>query len=113
MYLLLIPSCIVASLLLIWFRTEGYVEYCKAFKLDKISFYKDFYAKQAEDARLTYLGYLKQYHNSFFVRLITCPICLGAWISTFAALGFATWWVGWSSFILGVIIFAVADRLLG
>ncbi len=77
--LLYIP--IIAAILVIWFRTEAYVEYSKLFKLNWLSAYKDYEAKKHDDCRLNYLGYLKQYHNSFFIRLITCPICLSCWLS--------------------------------
>jgi hypothetical protein len=112
MELLIVSSCIVASLLLVWFRTDAYPEYCRALKLDKISFYKDFYAKLHDDVRLTYVKYLRQYHNGFFVRLITCPLCIGAWIATALSLIFTTWTIGWTAYIFGLILFAITDKLL-
>jgi len=72
----------IGAILLIWFRTEAYVEYCKLLRLKFLCNYKDYEEKkQKEDCRLTYHGYLRQYKNSFFVRLVTCPICLSVWLS--------------------------------
>lgn len=106
-------SCsIVAMILLIWFRSEAYLEYCRLFNLDKISFYKDYEEKKNQDARLTYLDYLRQYHYNFFTRLITCPVCLSVWVAggiallTFKAATFPTSMVG------GLLLFALIDKLL-
>lgn len=110
---MLIGSCIIALLLLIVFRTDAWLEYCQVFRLNCISFYEDFLAKQKEDVSLNYLHYLRRDHNCFFVRLITCPICLAVWI------GFIISIVTWSLSILpiviigGLLLFTTIDRLLG
>ena len=78
--MLLIIS-IIALVLLVWFRTDAWLEYCRLLQLDFISFYSDFLEKQASDISLTYHIYLRRYHNCFFVRLITCPICLAFWLA--------------------------------
>ncbi len=78
---MLLTCSIISLILLVWFRTEAWLEYCRLFGLDCISFYKDFEVKQYNDVTLTYHIYLRRYHNSFFVRLITCPICLSVWLA--------------------------------
>ena len=59
-------------LLIIWFKTDGFVEYFKVFRISKWL--------NVDDFELTYHSYLRQYHNNFWVRLITCPICLSCWL---------------------------------
>lgn len=108
-----ILGSIVASILLIWFRTEAYVEYCRLFRLNKISKYKDFDEKHKNDVSLSYIGYLRQYHNGFTIRMITCPICLAVWLSVTVALSFAVINLAPIVFISGLIIFGTIDRLLG
>lgn len=106
-------SCsIVAFFLLIWFKTEAYVEYCRLFKLNKISFYKDYDEKKKNDVSLTYHGYLRQYHNQFFTRLITCPICAAVWISAINAVFFAKISVLFVTCIGGLILFGIIHKLL-
>ena len=83
----MIISLIVATILVLWFRSEAYVEYCRLLHLNWISFYKDYYDQRKNDVSLNYFGYLRQYHNCFFVR----PI----------------------AFIGGLILFGTVDRLLG
>lgn len=75
----------VTIILIIWFNSTAFIEYCKLvplfYKLFKVD---DFYTKYESDFDLTYLLYLRQYHSCFFVKLITCPICLGFWLSLIA-----------------------------
>jgi hypothetical protein len=110
---ILVYSCVLASLLIVWFRTDAYLEYARVFRLNKISFYKDFDAKHIEDAHLTYFGYLRQYHNSFFTRLVTCPICVSVWIATILSVVLSLWWIYPTVLVFGLIFFGITDRLLG
>lgn len=71
----------ISLILLVWFRTDAYLEYCKLFRLNYISKYKEFNLTYSNDVSITYHGYLRQYHNSFFIRLITCPTCLTIWLA--------------------------------
>ena len=104
--------CLIAMVLLIWCRTDGYLEYCRILHLNCISFYKDYDAKKHEDATLQYLHYLRRDHNCFFVRLITCPICLAVWLAILPAsltsiFLFPVFVIG------GLLLFTAIDRLLG
>jgi len=104
--------CLIALILLIWFRTDGYLEYCQILHLDCISFYKDYEAKKSEDVTLKYLHYLRRDHNCFFVRLITCPICLAVWMAILPAA--LTSIFLFPVFVMGgLLLFTVVDRLLG
>lgn len=109
---LYILCSLVAMILLIWFRTESFIEYCRLFNLNWISFYKDYDAKKKEDAKLTYLGYLRQYHDSFFARLITCPICASIWISILLAILTLKMSIIPVVVIGGLLLFSIIDRLL-
>lgn len=110
--ILFCSSCI-ALLLLIVFRTEAFIEYCRLFHLNGISFYKDFDAKRKDDASLTYIKYLRQYHNNFFIRLITCPICLSVWVGIILSILFIHFYMLPINVIFGLLLFAAIDRLLG
>ena len=108
----LIVICFIALNLLIWFRTDAWLEYTRLFRLNWLSYYKDFDAKYKEDVSLTYMKYLRMYHNCFMVRMITCPICQAVW-----------WGIGWGILtalymipiyiIFGLLLFLIVDRLLG
>ena len=104
--------CLISLILLFFFRTDAYLEYCRLFHLDCISFYKDYDEKKYEDATITYIQYLRREHNCFFVRLITCPICLAVWLAIPAAV--VTSILLFPIFVMGaLLLFTAVDRLLG
>ena len=104
--------CLIALNLLVWFRTDAWLEYTRLFRLNFLSAYKDYDAKKHEDATLTYIQYLRMYHNSFTIRLITCPICFAIWwgigFGILSGIGMIPIYI-----VGGLIVFLVIDRLLG
>lgn len=133
---MVITCAIIGLILLMWFRTDVWLEYCRLFRLDVISYYKDFDKKRQQDITLTYHIYLRRYHNAFFTRLITCPICLSVWLGIIAILLQSgiffmlalTSSIGFIAILLTVIsilfdlplfilgglaVYAIFDRLLG
>lgn len=105
-------SSIVAFFLLIWFKSDAYIEYCRLFHLNRISHYKDYEEKKKNDISLTYHGYLRQYHNCFFVQLVTCPICTTVWLSILSGIFFWNFLIIPITFIGGLILFGIIHRLL-
>ena len=104
--------CLIATELLIWFRTDAWLEYTRLFRLNFLSQYKDFDAKYKEDVSLTYLVYLRRYHYCFFTRLVTCPVCLAVWLGIIT--GALTSLMLIPIYILGgLILYLTVDRLLG
>ena len=68
-------------ILFVWFETDGFIEYCKLFriqklfKIDKFEIYK-----KESNPNINYLSYLRQKHTSFFSKLVTCVPCLNFWM---------------------------------
>ena len=107
---------LVSFILLVWLQTEAFYEYAKLFgfkKLFKIKEYSSFtgdsvmlgFSSEEKDGpNLSYLEYLKVECDNFFVRLITCPVCLGIWLNIIICLvlkDFSFFFVKlWVSFIL-------------
>ena len=56
--------------------------------------------------------YLRLYHNSFFVRLITCPICLSVWLGIIVSM-FTSISLIPLSIVGGLLLFTIIDKLLG
>lgn len=110
--IILVVSCIIALILLTNFRTEAWVEYCQLLHLNFLSKYKGYQEKKANDLSLEYLGYLRRFHNCFFVRLITCPICFSIWLGIIAGLLTFSFIFIPVYIIAGLSIFAIIDRLL-
>ena len=71
----------ITTFLIVWFQTDAFVEYCKVFGLKKFLFGYD-------NPELTFPQYLyskrnvfcKNRFSLFYIKLITCPICLSFWL---------------------------------
>ena len=83
-------SCLVASILVIWFKTEAFIEYFKLFKLTRLFKIKDYLDYKKSNPSMEYIDYLIVKHNCFFTKLITCPYCINFWLSLLAILLFGT-----------------------
>jgi hypothetical protein len=68
--------------LLIWLRTEAVVEYGRILGLSKFLKIDDYDEKRLSNFELDYILYLRTFHDSFIIRLITCPICLMCWLTS-------------------------------
>ena len=83
---IIIVICLIVTSLVVWFRTEAFEEYAKLFGADKFFKVRSYKKSRETNALLTYHSFLLEWHDSFFVRLITCPYCLGYWLSLIACL---------------------------
>lgn len=78
---------LITTILIIWLKTEAWVEYTQLFKLNFLSNYKEYNKQKHEDFTLTYIKFLlKNYRHKFMIRLITCPLCLSLWLSIIAGI---------------------------
>lgn len=66
----------IVSILILWFESDAFVEYSKLFGFKFNSF------KEAKNNKfdLTFPQYLVNKYPSFLTKLISCPICLSAWL---------------------------------
>jgi hypothetical protein len=112
MTLMIFLISFVAMCLIIWFRTEAYVEYCKIFGLDSICDYTGYEKKKEDDIRLSYLDYLLSSHYSFFIRAICCPICLSTWISIIVCILTLSFFHIPFVMVGGLTIYLVVNRLI-
>jgi hypothetical protein len=95
-----LASLSVAALLVLWFRTNAFPEYAQAIGLSKL-FAVSVWAearKASAQQKLPvpdYVTFLATRYGwpsagpkrAFFVRLLTCPFCLGFWLSLAIASG--------------------------
>jgi hypothetical protein len=114
MLIFLNTICFIVFILIVWFKTDAYVQYCKLlnFKILLLGFNKE--------SSLTFPQHLyitcKQKNNcnciSFLIHLITCPVCVNVWLC-----------IGCSFFVGGIVytpllyitsllIYLLFDRLL-
>ena len=123
---------LISAILFLWNETDFFVEYCVLFGLQGLFKVGDYvkYNERAKEAdlgfgstnsepvHLGYLEYLLLKHDSFFIRLIACPICLAVWLNIFtifAVKSFSSFSINlWVSlflfFIIKVVMIASDER---
>ena len=79
----LYPAITTVVLMYIWFETEAFEEYMTTFNLGWSMFrLRDYKEEKNKVPSLDYHTYLlMNYSDSFFIKLITCPVCLIVWIA--------------------------------
>ncbi len=76
-----ISSVVLGYLLLVWLRTDAFVEYMTLLKLSHL-FHIDEYKNIHEDGYVgNYVDFMVEYYRKlFFVRLMACPVCISFWL---------------------------------
>lgn len=68
--------------LLVWFKSDAFVEYGKLLRFQPWLRLKEYEEKRlTESFPLTYPTFLRLTSDSFLMKLITCPLCLSFWLS--------------------------------
>tara|TARA_Y100001938_G_C7884688_1_gene326768 strand:- start:171 stop:521 length:351 start_codon:yes stop_codon:yes gene_type:complete len=104
---------LVVTVLLVWFNSEAFVEYAKLIGGAKFFKVTEYEKQQEKTPTLDYLSYLLENKNSFFIRLITCPLCLGFWLSAVACV-----WIAKDAmlipicYVLSLIVYKFTSNLL-
>lgn len=80
--MLITLTCLIVFNLVIWFKTDAFIEYGRLLGLSKMLKFEEFHAKKlTEPYLLTYPQFLRITYNTFITRLISCPICLSTWMA--------------------------------
>jgi hypothetical protein len=79
-------SLFLGYALLMWFRTNVFVEYMNLFSLSRFFKIDEYNKLHAEGFSELYIDFLSQYYRVFFiVRLLICPICVSFWLGLFVS----------------------------
>lgn len=102
---------LISLILIIWFKTNAWLEYTELFNLNFISKYKEYNKLLIREPLLEYHIFLLRYYNNFIIRLITCPICFSTWIGILFGcftkiILFPTYAIG------GLFIYLIISKLL-
>tara|TARA_R100000008_G_C3528635_1_gene138015 strand:+ start:152 stop:511 length:360 start_codon:yes stop_codon:yes gene_type:complete len=76
----------VTLVLIIWFETDAFVEYLNFLRVGKGFFRLEKYEELKKKTGMSYTDYLSMTSSSFFINLISCPICLAVWLNIFLCL---------------------------
>lgn len=69
-------------MLIIWFKTNAFCEYIQLLGFQNQFLINNYFKDRKKlSTPLHYTEYLLLKKNCFFIRLITCPICLGIWLT--------------------------------
>lgn len=74
-------ALVLSYVLVVWLRTNAFVEYMHLFKLDRFFKIAEYLKIQNDGYEGNYIDFLAEYYrDSFFVRLVVCPVCLSFWL---------------------------------
>ena len=103
----------VTFLLIVWFKTDAFVQYCQLFGL------KFLLLGYEENNNLTFPQYLytkrlitPNKYLQFYFKLISCPICLGFWISLVFGALFCSLLAVPAVYISSLFLYLIFSKLL-
>lgn len=104
---------VILTILIVWFKTNAYVEYCKIFKLNFLLFNYD-------EPQLTFTQYLYSQRNilfkssfmRFYIKLITCPFCLSFWLCLTAAIIISNPLAVFPLYVCSLFLYLILIKLL-
>ena len=103
--------------MLIWFKSDAFVDYANLFGLNKFIKEKEFKDERLINPLISYPLFLKMKYNKFFFKLIGCRLCFNIWLS-----GILSLFISYSIFsfisytcilcIISLFMFGVISKLL-
>jgi len=113
MTLLFILSSFIVVVFLMWFNSDFVVEYGKLFGLKKLLRVEDYKeAQRNTPVPLAYPLFLKMKYDNFFIKLITCPICLSVWLSIVLGLFYQIYSFIPVICVMSLILYGIIRKLL-
>ena len=101
-------------ILVVWFKTEAFVEYAKLLGMSW-GWIKEYDFVRQADPKITYHKFLREYHDSFLVRLVTCPVCASIWLGLVFGPPLVVvcgWWALSCLVCLGLFLFYLLAMLI-
>jgi hypothetical protein len=92
----------------IWFNTDAFIEYCRYIRYFSYKFkVKEYLSFRDKYPNISYHAFLILNYNNFFIRLITCPSCLGVWLNFVTVLFYNNKAFFFSNFALNMILYYI------
>jgi hypothetical protein len=85
---------LVAIILIIWFRSDAFVQYVNFFKLGWFFWIPLYESQKEDDPLLTYPQFIKKNFNGIVPSILSCPLCFTVWLVSIFVIIFNTivWW---------------------
>jgi hypothetical protein len=78
---------VLAYFMVIWLKTNAFIEYMTLFRLEIYFHIGEYNSLHKEGYGGNYVDFLFEYYrDSFLIRLLSCPVCLSFWLGAIAAL---------------------------
>ena len=108
--------CLVLTVMIVWFKSSAFVEYCNLLGLKKLLLGYD-----QDPNNLTFTQYLFVKSRTLFkcsicrfvISLITCPLCLAFWLCIGAACLYSSILLTPLFYIVVLVFYFLLDRLIG
>lgn len=98
-------------ILFLWFETDGFIQYSKLFKFGKLFKIDEFLEyKETKNPKITYHSYIRQKHNNFFTKLITCVPCFNFWITLIVTILFNCLYLYPVIYIIGYSLYKILKK---
>ena len=109
-------SSVVTLALIVWFKTEAFLEYATAIGGGRFFHIDSFREEQSKieypAPHMDFIQYLLSYHDSFFIRLITCPICLSFWLTVITCFASGLWVLLPVANLLALVLYKLIVKIL-
>jgi len=92
------------TILIVWFESNAFVEYCRALKIG-IGFFGIKEYERWEDKGMSYPEFLAVRDNTFFNRLVSCPVCLNFWLNLFFILAHKDIYIFCAGYFLSLLAY--------
>lgn len=73
--------CLINLILLVWFKTNAFVEYVNLFKLNKLFRVDKFLEYKKINIEIDYVTFLMIKNPNFITKLVSCTYCFNFWLS--------------------------------
>ena len=74
------------GMLILWFDTTFLIDSLKLLRLTRFTYIKEYEKELFDDSNLKFLDFVYMKEPNFLNKLLSCPYCLGFWLSVFCCL---------------------------
>ena len=75
-----------SGLIILWFDTSFLIDYLKLLRLTRFTYIEEYEKESFENPELSFLEFAFIKEPNFLNKLLSCPYCLGFWLSSFCCL---------------------------
>ena len=105
-------TAFIVTVLVLWFETDVVVEYINYFHLGGIIDVDKYDDYELDGKCRNYPEYLLVKYPSFYTKLISCPHCIGFWLTIIFCLSFGLSFISWGAvYVLSLLVYSLMCKL--